>query len=70
MHKSSPALLYDNKIRWLVDIDFYVRALEGSQPVYIDRVLVNVGSGSDQQVTCESFRRRFGRDPGELLFTE
>lgn len=56
LHRRSP-LLYDNKIKWLVDVDFYIRFLETNRPVYINRILINVGMG-DQQVTRESFRRR------------
>jgi glycosyltransferase involved in cell wall biosynthesis len=56
LHRGSP-LLYDNKIKWLVDVDFYIRFLKTNRPVYINRILINVGMG-DQQVTHESFRRR------------
>jgi glycosyltransferase involved in cell wall biosynthesis len=57
LHRRDNALGYDKTIKWVVDIDFYIRSLAESKPVYIDRVLVNVGIG-DEQVTRDCFRRR------------
>ena len=50
-------VFFDNKVKWVVDIDFYIRYLRAADPVYIDRILVNVGLGS-QQVTRDCFRLR------------
>ena len=48
---------FDKNLKWLVDIDFYIRYLKNSKPVYINKPLVNVGIGS-QQVTMDCFRQR------------
>jgi glycosyltransferase involved in cell wall biosynthesis len=57
IHRSSSDLLYDKQLKWLVDIDFYIRCLEKTQPVYIPKALICVGI-SDKQVTMDCFRRR------------
>jgi glycosyltransferase involved in cell wall biosynthesis len=57
MHKNDRRVFYDNKLKWLVDIDFYIRSLMGRTPVYINQVLVNVGLG-ELQVTADCFRQR------------
>jgi glycosyltransferase involved in cell wall biosynthesis len=57
LHRKEDNLFYDRNIKWVVDIDFYIRALAKTRPVYIDRVLINVGIG-DEQVTRDCFRRR------------
>ena len=55
LHRNDGKFFYDNRLKWLVDIDFYMRYLEQFQPVYIDKCLIEVGLGSEQ-VTRESFR--------------
>jgi glycosyltransferase involved in cell wall biosynthesis len=50
-------LFYDNRLKWFVDIDYYIRHLEESRIVYIHSVLVNVGIGKEQ-VTQDCFRQR------------
>lgn len=45
---------FDERMKWLVDIDFYIRALaeNGSRPgVYIDKPLVDIVAGAEGQVT-------------------
>ncbi len=39
---------YDEKLKWLVDIDFYMRVLKYSKPVYIEKLLVYIGVGEEQ----------------------
>lgn len=39
---------YEPKMRWVVDIDFYIRCLANEKPVYIKQPLVNVGINSEQ----------------------
>jgi glycosyltransferase involved in cell wall biosynthesis len=53
--KKDPDILFDNRMQWLVDMDFYIRYLKKhSDPVYIPHTLVQIGiSGS--QVTQKSF---------------
>lgn len=48
---------YDPKIKWVVDIDFYIRYLAKEKPVYIEQPLVNVGI-NPEQVTHTAFRVR------------
>ncbi|MBN9380257.1 MAG: glycosyltransferase [Chitinophagaceae bacterium] len=55
--RRSPDIWYDNKVKWVVDIDFYMRLLQHTVPVYIPAILVNVGLGG-QQVTRDCFRQR------------
>jgi glycosyltransferase involved in cell wall biosynthesis len=57
LHKNDRRVLYDSKLKWLVDIDFYIRSLSGHSPSYIDQVLINVGIG-EQQVTTDCFLQR------------
>ena len=55
MYKNAPAILYDSNLKWLVDIEFYIRYLKGRKFFYIDQPLVNIGIG-DEQVTQFTFR--------------
>ena len=57
IHKANIGLRYDKSLKWLVDIDFYIRFLENTEPVYIERPLINVGIG-EEQVTRDCFRQR------------
>lgn len=53
MHRNDKKLWYDKSLRWLVDMDFYIRYLQLSKPVYIDLPLVNIGL-NELQVTKQS----------------
>ena len=55
LHKNIPGILYDSALKWLVDIDFYIRFLRNSKPVLITENLIAVGLGEDQ-VTKQVFR--------------
>lgn len=57
MHRKDLATQYDEKVKWVVDIDFYVRYLRNRRFHYVDTPLVNVGIGDDQ-VTADCFRKR------------
>ncbi len=58
LYKRSLPVRFDPAIKWVVDIDFYIRVLAGGgKPFYIDKVCVNVGLGS-QQVTMDCKRQR------------
>ncbi len=57
MYKKTLQLEYDKNIKWLVDIDFYIRSISRTRPVYIDKVLVNIGIGKEQ-ITQDCFRQR------------
>ena len=56
LHKNDRQFWYDPKIKWVVDIDFYIRYLNKYQAVYIPDILVNVGMHSEQ-VTVSAFRK-------------
>ncbi len=55
LHKNIPGILYDSALKWLVDIDFYIRFLRNSKPVLISENLIAVGLG-EEQVTKQVFR--------------
>jgi hypothetical protein len=57
LYRKQGDILFDNRLKWVVDIEFYIRYLSGRQPVYIPELLINVGLGS-QQVTQDCFRQR------------
>jgi len=40
--------LYDAQLKWLVDIDMYIRRLQHDKIVYLPEPLINVGIGQDQ----------------------
>jgi glycosyltransferase involved in cell wall biosynthesis len=53
--KKDHALVFDNRMQWLVDIDFYIRYLKNHPPAgYISNLLVQIGV-SESQVTSSSF---------------
>lgn len=54
-HKKRLSILYDGSLKWLVDVDFYIRFLNKVKPVYIPEVLIQVGVG-EAQVTMAVFR--------------
>ena len=55
LHKNDNKFWYDPKIKWVVDIDFYIRYLKATEPVYIPKALINVGM-HEEQVTTSAFR--------------
>ena len=55
--KNDQRLVYDKNLKWLVDIDYYIRYLSKAQSVFINKTLVNVGLGS-HQVTVDCVRQR------------
>ena len=56
LHKNDKEFWYDPAIKWVVDIDFYIRVLQKYRAIYIPSVLVNVGM-HDEQVTVTTFRK-------------
>ena len=55
MHRRSAGVLFDPNLRWVVDIDFYIRILAGGDGLaYTDRPLVNVTGDAPHQVTREA----------------
>jgi hypothetical protein len=66
-HKQRPGILYDPALKWLVDIDFYIRFLKHTKPVMIPENLIMVGM-SDEQVTRQVFRNPYVEIPENLYF--
>ncbi|SRR5579871_9601 len=50
-------VLYDKNLKWLVDIDFYMRVLGSKKPVYINEPLITIGV-NEQQVTKFAFKNK------------
>jgi len=48
MHRNDRLHFYDTGLKWLVDIDMYVRRLKDEKIVYLPEPLVKVGIGSTQ----------------------
>jgi glycosyltransferase involved in cell wall biosynthesis len=57
LHPNDKQFFYDNKVKWVVDIDFYIRYFKTAKPVHIPEILMNVGMG-EHQVTQDCFRKR------------
>jgi glycosyltransferase involved in cell wall biosynthesis len=57
IHRANADITYDKQLKWLVDIDFYMRWLQKTEAAFIPNNLICVGI-SDQQVTMDCFRRR------------
>jgi glycosyltransferase involved in cell wall biosynthesis len=55
IHRFRPGIFYDPTLKWLVDIDFYIRFLENNKAVFVPESLVKVGLGNEQ-VTQQVFR--------------
>lgn len=48
MHSSLKKHKFDLHMQWLIDIDFYIRALVGEQMYRIDKCLINIGGNASQ----------------------
>ena len=57
LYRRSLGVAYDPTVKWVVDIDFYIRCMTITRPAYIGKALVNVGLGKSQ-VTRDCFRQR------------
>ena len=56
MHPNHTGFFYDENLKWLVDIEFYIRLIQQSGFHFIDEKLVNLGF-HDDQVTAHFHRR-------------
>jgi len=65
LHKKIPGILYDSSLKWLVDVDFYIRFLQQTNPVLIAENLIAVGLG-EEQVTRQVFRNPLVEIPENL----
>lgn len=66
VYKNDKNISYDPKLRWLVDVDFYIRYLKNATPFYIDETLINIGV-HDEQVTKYSFLKPEVEIPEHLM---
>ncbi|SFD81806.1 Glycosyltransferase involved in cell wall bisynthesis [Chitinophaga sp. CF118] len=58
IHRNKPAYRYDEKVRWTVDVDFYIRLLKAHPGfTYINEPLCYVGMGKEQ-ITEEVHNKR------------
>ena len=57
MFKANTGIVFDENLKWLVDVDFYIRFLKDTRPVYLPENLIKVGIGA-QQVTQDCFLQR------------
>lgn len=48
---------YDEKIKWVVDFEFYIRILKQTRFIYLNEPLINIGLG-EHQITSQVFRNR------------
>ena len=62
IHRKKDDIYYDDALKWLVDIDFYIRFLQHTRSAYIRRVLVCVGL-SQAQVTATCFGNKYVEIP-------
>jgi len=69
LYKNKPDVIYDSRLKWLVDIDFYIRYLRSCDFYYINEVLVDIGISSEQ-VTQSSFRVASIEIPEHFLLLE
>ncbi|HEY4936812.1 MAG TPA: hypothetical protein VII44_09535, partial [Puia sp.] len=68
--KKDGAVFFDSRMKWLVDIDFYIRYLKKHEPAeYIPQNLVQIGI-SDSQVTQSSFGKPNVEIPERFMLGE
>jgi glycosyltransferase involved in cell wall biosynthesis len=54
IYRRAVSLDYDNKMKWLVDVDFYIRVLQRSSALtYIPEPLVTISANAPHQVTAD-----------------
>lgn len=59
IYKRGINLKYDKRLRWFVDIDFYIKALSrNSNFAYSSEPLINVTAGADHQVTKQCINNK------------
>lgn len=56
IYRNDKNIIYDKRLQWLVDMDFYIRYLQTSKSYYIKQTLINIGI-HQEQVTKYSFLR-------------
>lgn len=51
LHRNDKQFWYDPAVKWVVDMEFYIRYLHTTKPYYINKPLINVGINSTQVTT-------------------
>jgi len=69
IYKNDKNIVYDKRLQWLVDMDFYIRYLKNAKHFYIDQSLINIGI-HEEQVTKYSFRQPEIEIPEHLIVLE
>ncbi|HMH20593.1 MAG TPA: glycosyltransferase family A protein [Puia sp.] len=69
LFEKKEGLFFENRFKWLVDIDFYIRYLQSGNAFCIKEPLINIGI-SDTQVTMDSWRNRSVEIPENFLLLE
>ena len=70
LFRKDVSILFDNRMQWLVDVDFYIRYLTSHPPAhYIAENLILIGI-SESQVTRSSFGNRQIEIPERFLLAE
>ncbi|HKZ67224.1 MAG TPA: glycosyltransferase family 2 protein [Chitinophagaceae bacterium] len=69
MHKNDGKHWYDPRVKWLVDIDMYIRRLQDDRIVYLPDALINVGIG-EEQVTASMHNDPEVQIPEHFYFLE
>lgn len=69
MHPNDGRFDYDRRMKWLVDIDMYLRRLKSDRYFFIDKALINVGVGASQ-VTASVKANAAVEIPEHLLLIE
>lgn len=56
MYHSDLNLTYDTRMKWFVDIDFYIRLLKNNTFIYTKEELININIGEEERITyiCEN----------------
>jgi glycosyltransferase involved in cell wall biosynthesis len=68
--KMDGTILFDNRMKWLVDIDFYIRYLKKHGPAeYIPKYLIQIGI-SESQITSSSFGKPEIEIPERFMLAE
>lgn len=57
IYQRQDAIRFDNKLKWLVDIDFYIRYLRANKAFYVDKQLVKIGISANQVTKYSSMVR-------------
>lgn len=69
LYRPQQSIQYDKQMKWLVDMDFYIRYFKIAEPYYVDRPLVSIGI-HPSQVTAGSKLKPEVEIPEHLLLLE